>query len=67
MADVSNPRSQTSGKEPPVDVLGWMVVGSTAGANSKAMPGGDEPSGLPGPATVCVTVAVAGGFFVSAG
>jgi hypothetical protein len=44
-----------------------MVVGSTAGANSKAMPGGDEPSGLPGPATVCVTVAVAGGFFVSAG
>jgi uncharacterized membrane protein YeaQ/YmgE (transglycosylase-associated protein family) len=49
-----------------VGVLGWMVIGSTAGANSKAMPGGDEPSGLLGPRAVCVMAALAGGFLVTA-
>ena len=47
-------------------VLGWTVVGFTTGANSKALPGGDEPSRLPGPAAVGGMGILAGGFFVSA-
>ncbi len=46
--------------------LGWTVVGFTAGANSKALPGSDEPSRLPGPAAVGGMGILAGGFFVSA-
>jgi uncharacterized membrane protein YeaQ/YmgE (transglycosylase-associated protein family) len=47
-------------------VIGWLVLGLTAGAIAKALHGGAEPGGVLGTLAVGVIGALLGGFVASA-